>query len=594
MGVRGVRPQPPEALFLPLNPIPYWSKPSFWLLLAAIATVPFLAAPLPMLPDLFSHVGRWHVMNHGAGSPYLPHYYEFRWLFIGNLGVDLLMLPLGAVLPTEAAARVVVAIIPPLTVAGIHAVSRALWGRPQAPALLALLLLVPFPFAFGFVNYQLGLALALLALALWLKLRDGRWRWPAGLAAAAIVWVAHLAAWAVLLVAVVGIELARARPLSVRAIVVAGWRALPVALAGLLTLAQPAGAPAPPIFKPLMVKAFWVISLLRAEQQWLDVALAMLLLAAVVLLLRGGATRRAGPLLGAAGLGLCFLALPYQLLGSDYADARLLAPALMLALLGIGDGRRADRLALVALLLFGIRTAELAWGWQQRGAAARAELAVLAAVPRGARIAAIARPSSNVGWVLSGHDHLPSLAIVRREAFVDTLWDSAALKLMRPAYNRGRDYNDISASALESRPGAGDGRPLAAILAGLPRDRFDHVWSFDAPLSEPWLREVARGPHGRLYVLLPSRTREGAGAPEALLPSVVVGEIWCQPLSFATRRRSRSFVSSARVRISDSSSLTMEMPRSAMSSAFASPTWPTVRSKNTPISWVVIQSMKVR
>ena len=60
------------------------------------------------------------------------------------------------------------------------------------------------------------------------------------------------------------------------------------------------------------------------------------------------------------------------------------------------------------------------------------------------------------------------------------------------------DAADAALGAMDS-----DGRPLAAILAGLPRDRFDFVWSFDAPLSEPWLREVARGPHGRLYAVAP-------------------------------------------------------------------------------------------
>ncbi len=499
LGVWGLRPQPPEALFL--TSAPFWTRSWFWLLLAAISTVPFLAAPLPMLPDLFSHIGRWHVMNHGAESPYLPGYYAFRWLFIGNLGVDLLMVPLGAVLPTEMAARVAVAVIPPLTVAGIYAVSRALWGRPQAPALLALTLLVPFPFAFGFVNYQLGLALALLALALWLKVRDGHWRWPLGLAAAALVWVAHLAAWAVLLVAVVGFELARARPISPRAIVAAGWRTLPVALAGLLTLAQPAGAPAPPIFKPLMVKAFWIASLLRAEQQWLDLALAAAVLLAAALLLRVGGPRRAGPLLASALLGLLYLLIPWGAMGSAYADTRLLPPLLILLFLGLGDGPRAGRVAAIALLLYGVRTAELAWGWRTRGVAAEAELAVLAKVPRGARIAVIARPGSSAGWVMPAHDLLPGLAIVRREAFVDTLWDLQNPQLLRPIYNRGLGYNDAADVALGAMDS--DGRPLAAILAGLPRDRFDFVWSFDAPLSEPWLREVARGPHGRLYAVAP-------------------------------------------------------------------------------------------
>ncbi|KPF67871.1 hypothetical protein IP88_12030 [alpha proteobacterium AAP81b] len=477
-------------------------------MLALIAALPVLLPAQPMMPDLFSHIGRYHVMNHGAESPFLQRYYSFRWQLIGNLGVDLLMVPLGALLPTELAARLAVASIPALTVAGIYAVSRAVWGRVQAPALVALPLALPHTFVFGFVNFHLGLVLVLLAFAWWVRAGTWRWRWAAALPLAGVVWVAHLAAWAVLLVLVAAWELARQRPQrGLAGLVASGLAVLPLAWPFLLTLswrgtiADHHNIAGRHMTKPLLAKALWFTTLLRGEAQPFDMALAALVvIAAVLLLVRRGTGRSFGMVLAALLLFVAFLILPWQVMGSAYADTRLL-PALFIALLAglaVRERRLAGVVAAAGLMLFLVRDAELTNGWWRRGADAEADLGVLAAVPRGARIAVIARPSGNTTWTLTGLDHLASLAIVRREAFVNTQWDQPGAQLMRPIYNRDHGYNDSFSVALVQRPNQ-PGRRLGAILAGLPHDRFDFVWSFDAPLAKPWLREVARGPHGRLY-----------------------------------------------------------------------------------------------
>src|SRR3546814_2855449 len=68
----------------------WWASRSLWLLLALLSLLPFLLSPLPPQADLFSHIGRYHVMVFGEQSEFLRRYYSFNWTLIGNLGQDLL------------------------------------------------------------------------------------------------------------------------------------------------------------------------------------------------------------------------------------------------------------------------------------------------------------------------------------------------------------------------------------------------------------------------------------------------------------------------------------------------------------------------
>lgn len=482
----------------------FWRSGWFWALLALASTLPMLVPPLQMMPDYFSHTGRYHVMNHGAESAFLPHYYRFQWRLIGNLGVDLLMVPLGHWLPTETAARICAASIPPLTVAGVHAVSTASWGRVQAPALLALPFIYSFTMLYGFVNYQLGLALALLVLALWIRSADGpAWRrlavmLPLGL----LVWVVHMAAWAVLLAAVGCWELARARqerPGVLATLRRAIRRCLPLAVPLLIILWESRGG-VPAQAYSWQHKGEWLTVFMIADSPTMAMAEVLTLgLAAGLAVTVRGVRGNPGLGLAAAALALLFLALPNAMLGSFYADARLLAPMVMLGVLGIAlpASERATVVAWLGILVFGIRTAEITQGWTQRGTAAMIDLAGLEKLPLGARIAVVLGPDACRRFPLTSLSELPSLAIVRRDAFVNSEWDLAGQQLMQPVWNLGHGYNDQRSVVQCSRT-----QPLAATLARLPRDRFGYVWVFGhAQLAVPWLRIVHQGPNSRLYAI---------------------------------------------------------------------------------------------
>ena len=57
-----------------------------------LAVVPLIYPPIPPLVDVPGHMGRYAVQLDPA--PFRD-WYEFRWKLIGNLGVDLLIEPLG-------------------------------------------------------------------------------------------------------------------------------------------------------------------------------------------------------------------------------------------------------------------------------------------------------------------------------------------------------------------------------------------------------------------------------------------------------------------------------------------------------------------
>src|SRR5689334_103329 len=173
-----------------------WWERRWLLVLVALATMlPLLYPPIPPLVDLPGHLGHYRVELDAGRSPFLQRYYGFRWAPIGNLGVDLLIVPLAPLFGLELAVKLIVLAIPPLTAAGLLWVAREVHGRVPPTAFFALPFIYSFPFLFGFLNFVLSAALAFVALGLWLRLgRLERTRLRAGLFAlfSFILFFAHI------------------------------------------------------------------------------------------------------------------------------------------------------------------------------------------------------------------------------------------------------------------------------------------------------------------------------------------------------------------------------------------------------------------
>src|SRR5947209_1840329 len=90
----------------------WWETQTAAVLLVLAAAVPLLYPPIPPLVDLIGHMGQYRVeldLNH---SPFLQRYYTYHWAAIGNLGLDLLVIPLAPLMGLEAAVKLIVLLIP--------------------------------------------------------------------------------------------------------------------------------------------------------------------------------------------------------------------------------------------------------------------------------------------------------------------------------------------------------------------------------------------------------------------------------------------------------------------------------------------------
>ncbi|MEO6579871.1 MAG: hypothetical protein ABIN83_01805, partial [Sphingomicrobium sp.] len=271
------------------EPRPWWESRPFVAAMILIAFVPLLYPPIPPLVDLLGHMGRYRVELDLAHSAELQRYYGFQWKLIGNLGVDLLIVPLAKLFGLEGAVKLIVMAIPPLTVAGFFWVAREVHNRLPPTVLFALPFAFGHPFQFGFVNYTLSMAFAFLAFGLWLRLgRLGR----TGLRAllfvpiSFIIFITHTFGWGSLGLLAFSAEAVRQHDRGI------GW------LRSALRAAMHAAVMAGPLLLVLLwrsgmsrgmtsdwfnmqAKLMWLLMALRDRWQWFDlasVAIAILIL----------------------------------------------------------------------------------------------------------------------------------------------------------------------------------------------------------------------------------------------------------------------------------------------------------------------------
>lgn len=474
-----------------------------WFLAAALllAAVPLLWPQVPPLTDLPGHIGRYRVML-GDDAAILGQWYRFEWRLVGNLGVDLLVMALAPLLGLEPAVKLIVIAIPVLSVAGMLWLSHELHGRVGPFALFALPLAYCYPFHFGFVNYTLAMALALIGWATWLWLgRIGRVGARAGLFVlfGMIVWLAHIMGWAMLCLFVFGGEWARARnagqavvPAAIRAVI----NCLPLAPPALLFLLWRSGEAggASHHFFDLAIKIEGLATVLRDRWFLFDVGSLLIVLLLIYAALRGQIgriERRAGA--AAALVGIAVLALPFMLMGSAYADMRLIPYALIVALIGIAPretmGRKSlSRIAMAGAGFFVIRIAATTFSLASIDHEWRRELAALDQLPRGSRVFALVGETCVQPWAHRRTAHLPALAIARRAAFSNDQWRMEGAPLMRVELPQAGSFAYDPAQFALSAPceSAPDRRPQAESLARFPRHAFTHVW-----LIQP--HPIARG-----------------------------------------------------------------------------------------------------
>ena len=476
----------------------WWTSPLLWLVLALATTIPFFIVDIPPLTDLPNHMARYYVFLNIDNSPFLQDYYSVHWYFIGNLGVDIIVKVIGPVLGAELATRVAVGIIPPLTVAGIYSVSRALNRQVAPSALVALPLAYNWPLNNGFVNFSLSAAMALLVLALWIRMRA--WGFvvralifaPLGFATL----VAHTAGWGLLGLAVFGFEVGRAyqqRGVNLRSLLEAVLATFPFALMILFTLLWRNGTSSPMgiAFAPdiLWSKFVSLVSIFRERYALWDVGCTLLFLALTIASYFAGERRVVvSGILIAILYALAFMLCPDTLFSSNFADRRLLPYAAIFVPLSVGvadqvltNEQRRRILSLVAtgaIVFFAARLAVTTTVWERLDRLFDRHLALLEQIPRHSRVFGLSVDSCDWAWSSVGAmNSLQQFALIRRESFVNGLFQFSGYNL-EVGYRKldGSNASMLATVRSDACPVSYIPETLQTAIARFPHNRFDYVW----------------------------------------------------------------------------------------------------------------------
>ena len=434
--------------------------------LALVSCLPVLLAARPQMTDYPSHLARYYIMLDGGHSVWLARYYDFTWSWSGNLGVDLLIWPLSKLFGLEPAARIITAIIPPLTGLAMIAVEWTLRRRIGLGTMLAFVTIWSPALIIGMLNFSLALALALFAFAAWVRLEGRRWRWLVFVPTSMLVWLCHLAGWGVLGVLVFGYEWHKRRGL--RAFLAPWPLALPAL--GFLQDSGPAGLLAYGQNIGTYKLSIWFMAL-RDQSWWLDIDTLVFLLVACA---AAAVFRRFDGRLGWAAVifAVLSLALPRHLGGGDYSDYRLIAVALSAGCLAI-DWAPPRLLLWLAPMLYLVRLGITASVWHADSREVEAVLKALDRVPQGARIAAAVVMERAV-WATETFQHVPSYATLYRDAMVNTHFAEPGVHMLT-LREGGAEFKDPSQRILLA-----PGEPVD-LANFAPARQADYLWYIGGP-----------------------------------------------------------------------------------------------------------------
>lgn len=462
----------------------------WWPLLVLLAVVPLLYPSVPPLTDLPAHMSRFMVQMDGGRSADIVRWYSFEWNLIPNLGTDLLAWALEPMLGLEPAVKAIAIVIVALQTAGYLLLSRTAHGRIGVPVLFALPLAYGNPFQYGFLNFTFATALATLALALWISPRLAArpvLRWLIFCPIACVVWISHLAGWAVLCILVGCCELVARYEESrspwralIGGLVASSCLLLPQLLS-LLWPRTPAHLPTDGFFR-VAEKVYFLGNVLADRWSLFDSLAALVLVILIVLTWRSRAfALHKGLALAAVVLFGVFWFLPAWVYGSYYADMRMTPTIFALAIIALRPALQARHLrwltiaglAFFALRLGGTTLSMALWDRQLQS-----ELAVLDAVPRGSQLVTFGAYPCRT-FVLLGRardTHVASYALTRRHAFANDQFAMSGgqlLSIHNPA--AGKFEQDDSAFETGERCPRSRTVPVLESVAKVP-SAIPYLW----------------------------------------------------------------------------------------------------------------------
>ncbi|MFA5964752.1 MAG: hypothetical protein WC804_12100 [Sphingomonas sp.] len=479
------------------NRLHWWQTRWFVLLCMALAVVPLLYPTIPPLVDLPGHIGRYRVQLAMADNPWLANWYDFQWSLIGNLGIDLLVIPLAKIFGLELAVKLIVMTIPPLIVSGLLWIAREVHGRIPATALFALPLAYCYPIHFGFVNFALSMGIALNLFALWLRLaRTGHLTLRAVIFVplSCLLWLCHTFGWGVLGVLAFSAEMIRQHDAGKRwfnAWVRAGLGCVPLAIPMALMVLWRTGdhvTGQTADWFDWQAKTMWVTMMLRDRWALLDIASTAVLLLILFKGFRDPAIEYSRNLgLSALFLLTVYILLPRIVFGSAYADMRLAPFMVAIAVIALRPRpglsiRHASTLAALGMAFFLVRVVSTTASFVLYSKSYDRAFAVIDRVPRGAKMVTFVGRTCRDDWAYSRLEHIPGIALERKLIFANDQWSMAGAQTLTTHYPIARRFAHDPSQIVTDRWCHGEWWwTIQASLTRLPRDAFDYVWMINPP-----------------------------------------------------------------------------------------------------------------
>lgn len=494
----------------------WWNNPILLCVLVTLMAVPLIYPAIPPLIDLPGHMARYKIELDLHHSPYLRQWFSFQWALIGNLGVDLLIMPMAKLFGLEMGLKLIVLAIPPLTLSGMLYVGREIHRELPPTYLFAVPLAYNYPFQFGFLNFTLGMAAVLIAAGLWLHMdRLGQRRLRAALFVPIGfgLFIIHSAAWGMFCLIVLALEfwLGGIGRISGKRIVDRAVICIPAFLPSLLLFrwwSKDPSAATIGVFR-WGEKLYFFLSIFRNSNLAFDMLSLLVPCIAIYIGLRRHGLRLE-PRLGFAALLLlaAFLLMPTMVLGSSFADMRMAPYVLMVATLSlVPTTSKVKSLTLIAaagLAFVAVRLGSQIWFYVELDREYRYQLAALDHVPEGARIFAMSDVPCTFDWGNARLDNVGQMAIIRREAFVNGQWMMPGSPLLGIHYHSAGEFAANPSNVLEPKEcRRREGHSLEYSLRHLPRHAFDYVWLIGVPpgqwLEDAGLQPIWRGERGILY-----------------------------------------------------------------------------------------------
>jgi hypothetical protein len=506
----------------------YWQHPLFWVLAIIGMTIPFWVTSLPPLMDLPGHMARYHVMRELPNSPDLQRYYEYKWMLIGNLGVDLFVYALKAILTVQQATWLACVITVMLTTLAIPLLSKTFHGEIQLSAVAALPLVYAHFFFWGFLNYNLSVALALLAFVLWKKLENQlRLRALVFIPLSCLVWLCHTIGWGIMGLCIAALELERlhssSNKITIKGLLSVALRMLPTALPFILILywrAESGGETFMYKYDYLTEKAYAVLYYMRGYNYYLDIIYTFLLFIILLysilyyIIKKKNIFFNSTILLAGLYLFFVYIIMPTDIFGSAFSDARLVHVFMLLIVLAIRDLVNRDNqnqtiLPIIILLFVIIRTSFISLAWYEDNKIIQNSLTALKYIKNGSRVLTFTLQECAQDWKINySYNHLDSMLVVYKNAFTNGQWKILGAQPLSPIYNQDTLFGSDPSQYIRGKSCGLIGRmSFQKSINNFPRSRFDYVWILSnelitMPMPMPSdLKQLYKDKHTSLYAI---------------------------------------------------------------------------------------------